>query len=129
MYDQLEILSMARGLATHAAARHQVVAENLAQSDTPGYRSRDVASFAESYRDPSGLTLRATRAGHIPDSAPPAPLRPFVERGIDGDPNGNTVSIESQLVKSAQVQLQHDMALSIYRTTLGIMRATLGRGA
>jgi len=128
MYDQLEILSMARGLARHAAARHQVIAENLAQSDTPGYRARDVAPFAEAYRTPAGLHLRSTRPGHIPDSQPPAALRAEVERGVDGDPNGNTVSVEGQIVKSAEVQLQHDMALSIYRTTLGIMRATLGRG-
>lgn len=128
MFDQLEILSMARGLATHSAARQQVIAQNLAQADTPGYRARDLPEFAAAYRESGGLSLRTTRAGHLPDAAPPPGLRPFIERGLDGDPNGNTVSVEGQMVKSAAVQVEHDMALSIYRTTLGLMRAALGRG-
>ncbi|MGR3793180.1 FlgB family protein [Vannielia sp. SX4] len=128
MFDQLEILSMARGLATHSAARQSVVAQNLAQADTAGYKARDLASFGESYRASTGLALRSTRTGHIADSTPPPALRPHVERGIDGDPNGNTVSIESQMVKSAEIRTQHEMALSVYRTTLGILRTTLGRG-
>ncbi|MBS8226191.1 FlgB family protein [Vannielia litorea] len=128
MFDQLEILSMARGLAAHSAARQQVVAQNLAQSDTAGYKARDIASFGEVYQTGPGLDLRQTRAGHLSSDVPPEALRPFVERGIDGDPNGNTVSIESQMVKSAEIQTRHEMALSIYRTTLGLMRATLGRG-
>lgn len=128
MFDQLEILNMARGLATHSAARQQVVAQNLAQSDTAGYKARDIASFGESYRAASGLEMRTTRAGHVHGDTPPPGLRPFIERGIDGDPNGNTVSIEGQMVKSAEIQTRHEMALSVYRTTIGLIRATLGRG-
>lgn len=128
MFDQLEILSMARGLAAHSAARQQVVAQNLAQADTAGYKARDIASFGEAYRAGPGLALRTTREGHVSSDLPPEALRPFVERGIDGDPNGNTVSIESQMVKSAEVQTRHEMALSVYRTTIGLIRATLGRG-
>ncbi|WP_210410530.1 FlgB family protein [Oceanicola sp. D3] len=128
MFDQLEILNMARGLATHSATRQQVVAQNLAQADTAGYKARDIASFGAVYQNGPGLELRQTRSGHVAGEMPPEALRPFIERGIDGDPNGNTVSIESQMVKSAEVQTRHEMALSIYRTTLGLMRATLGRG-
>ncbi len=127
MFDQLEILSMARGLAAHSAARQQVVAQNLAQSDTAGYKARDIASFGEVYQGGPGLVLRQTRASHVASDVPPQALRPFIERGVDGDPNGNTVSIEGQMVKSAEIQTRHEMALSIYRTTLGILRTTLGR--
>ncbi|SIO31959.1 FlgB family protein [Vannielia litorea] len=127
MFDQLEILSMARGLAAHSAARQSVVAQNLAQADTAGYKARDIASFGESYRAQPGLALRTTRSAHMADTAPPPALRPVIERGVDGDPNGNTVSIESQMVKSAEIQTRHEMALSVYRTTLGILRTTLGR--
>ncbi|MFY0634209.1 MAG: FlgB family protein [Vannielia sp.] len=127
MFDQLEILSMARGLATHSATRQNVVAQNLAQADTAGYKARDIAAFGDTYRASGGMALRSTRAGHLAGSAPPPELRPFIERGVDSDPNGNSVSIETQMVKSAEVQIRHELALSVYNTTLGILRATLGR--
>ncbi|MDF1871739.1 FlgB family protein [Vannielia sp.] len=128
MFDQLEILSMARGLASHSAARQEVVARNLAQADTPGYKARDIAAFSQSYDSGGTMALRGTRVQHIGRGEASQTPRSFIERGIDGDPNGNTVSIEAQMVKSAEISTKHDMALSVYRSTLGMMRATLGRG-
>lgn len=38
----LNILQMASQLAAHSSARQAVIAENIAQADTPGYRARDI---------------------------------------------------------------------------------------
>jgi flagellar basal-body rod protein FlgB len=56
-----------------------------------------------------------------------AALQPVVLRGSDA-PNGNSVSLESEMVKAAEVRQQHDMALSIYRSTSDILKLALGRG-
>ena len=42
----LSILNLASALAAHASARQDVIAENVAHADTPGYRARDIADFA-----------------------------------------------------------------------------------
>lgn len=42
-------------------------------------------------------------------------------------PNGNTVSLEVEMVASAEVQGAHDRALAIYGSGLNILRAGLGR--
>jgi flagellar basal-body rod protein FlgB len=42
-------------------------------------------------------------------------------------PNGNSVSLEAEMVKAVDVKQQHDMALSIYRSVSEIIRASLGR--
>ena len=76
MFQNLEILRLAQGLAEHAASRHSVVARNIANADTPGYRQRDIPTFPEIWRDASSnLQLRQTRPEHLtsrPASAAPA---------------------------------------------------------
>jgi flagellar basal-body rod protein FlgB len=45
-----------------------------------------------------------------------------------GAPNGNTVSLEQEMVKTANIRQDHEMALAIYRNTNDILRASLGKG-
>ena len=62
----LNILRLASGLAAHASSRQQVVAENIAHADTPGYRARDVAEFSESLRGGTpAFAAKVTRPGHL----------------------------------------------------------------
>ncbi|HMO07301.1 MAG TPA: FlgB family protein [Paracoccaceae bacterium] len=125
MLPKLEVTRMAQALAAHSATRLEVVAGNLAHADTPGYRAADITPFAEVWR--SDASLRATRPGHL--GGPQVPAAP--ERREDlrfGAPNGNTVSVEVEMVRAAEARQSHDMALSVYRAVSDITRAALGRG-
>ncbi len=124
MFGKLDVTRMAQALAAHAGARQGVIAQNIAQADTPGYRAQDVPKFAETYREDGAL--RATRAGHIGGGVSVADP---VARDVAGSasPNGNTVSLEAEMVKAVDVKQQHDMALAIYRSVSDVMRASLGR--
>jgi flagellar basal-body rod protein FlgB len=129
MFEKLELTRMAQAMAAHAGARMGVVAQNVAHADTPGYRAADVASFAESYAQSSEQSeMRATRAGHFTNAneggLPPLELR---RKSLAGAPNGNSVSLEQEMVKAAQARQDHDMALAIYKNTSSIIRASLGR--
>lgn len=128
MFGKLEIFQMAQGMASHAAQRQSVLARNIANADTPDYRARDIASFAETYHSSSGLAPRATRAGHF--SAGAAPGRDAEASTVPDapmSPNGNSVSLETEMAKSVETKAQHDMALAIYKSALGILRTSLGR--
>ncbi len=128
MYDRLEIFQMAFGLAGHANARQARIAGNIANADTPGYRARDIAPFAETYRaDKTGEGMRATRDGHA--LAAPDGTQRFTETDRPGPsaPNGNTVSLETEMMNAVEVRRSHDLALSVYQTSLGILRTSLGR--
>lgn len=125
MFEKLELTRMAQGLAAHAGARMGVIAQNIAHADTPGYKARDMPAFAAVYAGDSA-PLRATRARHLSPSAgedrPAARIIPGAE-----SPNGNSVSLELEMVKSAEARQEHEMALAIYRATSGVIRAALGR--
>lgn len=125
MYGKLEIFQMAQGLAMHASARQAAIATNVANADTPGYRAQDIASFDQAYEQ--GKSLRATRGGHL-NVTSDAPLFQTIDRPGPSSPNGNTVSLETEMMKATEVRHHHEMALSIYQTSLGILRTSLGRG-
>jgi flagellar basal-body rod protein FlgB len=128
MFEKPQVLAVASALAAHASTRQSAIAQNVANADTPGYRAIDAGDFAQTFRATSAAGLRQTRAGHVGlDMAPPAVS--FSARSGAGhlSPNGNSVSLETEMVKAAEVRREHDMALAIYRKSLDILRASLGR--
>lgn len=60
---------MARAMTDHAAQRQKIVARNIANADTPGFKAKDLKSFADSYRGMgSPIGLRSTRPEHVAQS-------------------------------------------------------------
>ncbi|MDE9450079.1 FlgB family protein [Aliiroseovarius sp. Z3] len=128
MFEKMDILTKAVGLAQHAAARQSVIAQNVANADTPGYRAKDIASFADTFRDDNRVAMQATRASHLNGSAgQTAPDQQTVHRAGAMSPNGNSVALETEMMAAAEAKRDHDLALTVYKTSLGIMRTALGR--
>ena len=128
MFEKLEIFQMAGAMASHAASRQSMVAQNIAQADTPGYKARDLASFADTYKDQAGgMQIRATRAGHLMGSAAYSSTPRVIAGSGSESPNGNNVSLEGEMMKSTEISGEHRRALAIYQSSLGIIRASLGR--
>jgi flagellar basal-body rod protein FlgB len=126
MFEKLEITAMAQAMASHAGARLGAISQNMANADTPGYKARDVADFSTVWQAESGDGMRATRAGHLGSAAQTMTPEIIASSGASS-PNGNSVSLEGEMVKAVEVRQQHDMALAIYRNTSDIIRASLGR--
>ncbi|WP_270725494.1 FlgB family protein [Shimia sp. Alg240-R146] len=127
MFKSLEIFKASHAMATHAATRQAVVAENMANADTPKYQARDIAPFKEVYRSQEGNSaMRVTREGHTGGALEARSASPF-ESKLETSPNGNSVSLEEEMLKSVEVKRQHDRALAIYKHSLGVIRTSLGR--
>jgi flagellar basal-body rod protein FlgB len=127
MFEKLQIFRMAHAMAQHAGARQTVLARNMANADTPGYAARDVAPFAETYKSSGGFAPHATRPGHFSDTSGGYAVQPRSAAGGQTDPNGNSVSLEQEMLKSVDVKRQHDRALAIYKSSLTVLRAATGR--
>ncbi len=126
MFQNLQVFKTAYALATHAGARQAVIARNMANADTPGYRARDIPPFAESYAGGEAAGMRATRARHL-SGAETGTWREVTPQA-PADPNGNSVSLEGEILKAVEVKRQHDRAIAVYRASLSILRTSLGRG-
>lgn len=125
MFGKIELLGMSGAMARHASARQAVAAQNVANADTPGYKARDLSPFMESYGQSPGA-IKRTRETHLTGSASPLDLRDRVEVSAQS-PNGNAVSLEEEMIRSVDIQREHDLALTLYKTSLGILRSSLGR--
>jgi len=83
---------LARGLAW-AARRHEVLAQNVANAETPGYRAQDVRFDA----------LLASAS----DASAPVEPRPVAVADGAARPDGNDVHVERQMARLAENQLMH----------------------
>jgi flagellar basal-body rod protein FlgB len=128
MLENLTLLDLASEVARNATARHRVIAENVANADTPGYRARDIKDFSSIVKE--SFTARATRPGHAGfdvEFGGRARTPQTFELALSPSPNGNTVNIEDQAVRAAQAQGQYNLALAVYGKAIDILRLGLGR--
>ncbi len=128
MLETPYVMKLAQSLARHAGARQTQIAKNIANADTPGYRARDLVDFSDTYqRSEPAEAQRTTRSKHLTASAAETAFRSY-DLGGEASPNGNTVSLETEMVRASEAKSAHDTALSVYRSSLDILRTSLGRG-
>lgn len=118
MSDPIGLLELASAKARYAAARQSVIAGNVANADTPGYRSKDVEQFSQY------LTRAASAGGRNSDVAPIT-----IETSTFGaaSPNRNTVSLETELMRAGEAARDHGAATAIYAKAISFLRAALGK--
>lgn len=127
MFDDLNVFKTAYAMATHAGQRQAVISRNMANADTPGYQPRDIEAFQIAFEN-SGreVAMTATRQGHLFGGSGAQPWAE-VEVKPAGDPNGNGVSIEEEMLRAVEAKRQHDRALAIYKSSMNVLRSSLGR--
>lgn len=116
------------------AVRQRVIAQNIANSETPGFKAQEVEA-------PDFSSLLANRG--VPHVTPP---RVHVTNGMvalgkaptaDGHviadsattetkPDGNNVTLEDQLLKMGQVQTDFKTMTDLYRKQMGLLQAAIG---
>lgn len=129
MILDLDILNLAGSRAAHALQRQSLIAQNVANADTPRYRALDLPDFDATFATSGDTALRQTRPGHLPAESLPAHLRPRELSAMGAEsPNGNSVSLEDQMVRGVAARQDHDMAMGVYSKALDILRLGLQRG-
>lgn len=113
--------------------RQEVLAGNIANADTPGYRPLDLKPFSDHLASAGGASaaMVTTHAGHLRPDAAPVSSGGGTDRIDDiyeASPTGNEVVLEQQLIRVSETAMQHQLALNLYRKHAGMIRAALGRG-
>jgi flagellar basal-body rod protein FlgB len=97
-------LDQAKGALDASALRQRVIASNLANADTPGYKAQEVAFEEMLTGEQEKLRMSRTQPGHLPNVKAPATPSPVV-RPRGGDPGAggvNDVSPEREMTELAQ---------------------------
>ena len=122
----LPLLSQIKGRLTWLDQRQRVIAQNVANADTPGYMARDLKTptdFAAALRTSGGLQMARTSAMHI---APPTPAASRFENVDAPDSettlDGNAVVVEEQMLKMAESRMAYEAAIGLYQKSMMMLR-------
>jgi len=109
--------------------RQAVLAQNVANADTPGYTAHDLKplDFKAMVDKAAGkVSLAATEPGHI---APKSAQGDFPQEKLKGESslNGNRVSLEEEMLKVSQTANDYALTASLYKAQVGLIKTVLGR--
>ena len=129
--NKLPIFALITQRMAWLAQRQEILAQNIANADTPGYRPRDLT--AKSFRAllqarlPS-LGIKLTQRGHIMPNRSGGAFRADVVKGsVETAPSGNAVILEEQMMKVSETQNAYRLATNLYRKHVSMIKAAIGR--
>ena len=124
------LLSMLRERMNWLHQRQDVLSENVANADTPGFVAKDLKplDFEDALSQTgNGASLVTTNTRHI--AITPSHIAKFEDREApdqESSPNGNSVALEAEMVKVSDTQAQFQAAANIYAKTMTMMKTAIG---
>lgn len=112
---------------TQAVAKQAVSAGNLANIDTPNYRTREVSFEDVLSGEVRKQGLSVTNARHIGGSAPGAPQTTEAQ-GLDLRRDGNNVQIERELLAMNRASSEFSTAQAALTAKFRLIRFAINEG-
>ena len=127
----LPILDMLRTKMQWHQERQRLLAENIANADTPHFRPLDLTppNFDRRATAAPLVALQRTSAAHILGSSVSGSGRFQMARpgGSETRPGGNAVSLEDEMLKVAENQMDHQAVSGLYAKSLGLVKLATGK--
>lgn len=125
----IPILSMLRSRMEWHQARQRVLAENVANADTPNYRPLDLAppNFQQALTTRS-VTLVRDNPNHIAADSGDDGFATQKEPHYEVRPGGNAVNHEDEMMRVAANQMDFDAVANIYSRSLALIKLAAGGG-
>ncbi len=124
----IPILSMLRTRMDWGQQRQRVLAENVANADTPQFRPRDLVQPTFDSRKTAPVQLATTDTGHLPGIGAAGETFRTVSQGkYDTLPTGNAVNLEEEMMKVAANQMDYQAAASLYSRSLALLKTAIGK--
>ena len=130
-FGDIPVLHMLKMKMNWHQARQKVLAENVANANSPGFRpkdlekiNRDQATASSNSGADGGLVL--TNARHMGASGAMQKFSSEKVKGWEITPSGNAVVLEEQMMKLTENQMDYAAATTLYARSLSILRTALG---
>lgn len=128
--SDIPILSMLRTRMNWHQERQRLLAENVANADTPNFRPRDLIelSFDKTSRAPLALSVDRTSPIHLVGDTAADGFQVDRRGGFEVRPAGNAVNLEDQMMKVAANQMDYQAVATLYARSLALIKTALGKG-
>jgi len=131
-YGKLTLFSMAKKRLSWLGQRQEVLAQNVANADTPEYKPKDLKPFkfeelvaSESTQVNMASTDKAHLSGRkrsIADYAAKDDRKTY-----ETAPAGNAVVLEEQMAKVGETEVNHRLTTDIYKRNMSMIKEALGK--
>ena len=127
--SDLPIFSMLRTRMNWHQERQRLLAENVANADTPNFRTRDLKplDFGSQVQAAGQVRVASTNPAHITGSAGASTFATAGNGRYDVKPAGNAVNLEDEMMKVAANQMDHQAAISLYSRSMGLLKTAIGK--
>jgi flagellar basal-body rod protein FlgB len=134
--SDMPLMAMLKERMSWLSARQNVLAQNVANVDTPGYNAKDLkpVDFADILKDSTSTSqfsggMATTDPRHIslkPGSD--ADYGDFNSPDVEANPSGNTVSLEQEMIRVSDTQAEFQAASNLYAKAVNMMKTAIGHG-
>ena len=129
----IPLFGMLRERMAWLNARQGVLSQNVANADSPGYIARDLKPLnfeqllkhANGTQSATGLVTTDPRHMAMPSTQNPG-FKGADSADTESNPTGNTVSLEQEMIKVADTQMQYQTATNLYSKMMSMMRTAIG---
>lgn len=118
---------------TRLSKRQQVVASNIANIDTPGYRTKDISFHAtmEQLLSDNAVPMRTTRPEHnAMDGMRFIPTEPdvFDVEGLPMRPDKSNVDLDQEMLKLSETTFGYSMMTQFLRSKFRTIASSINEG-
>ena len=123
------LFSMLRTKMQWHQERQRILAENVANADTPRFQPRDLAPLQFDPRQPamSELSVVRTSSAHLAGTSGGTRFNLDRNGGFEARPSGNAVTLEDEMLKVAGNAMDYQAAASLYTRGLGMLKTAIGK--
>ena len=114
--------------------RQGLLAENVANAETPGYRGRDLAQYDFADRQSqmassSAVVTTVTQPMHFTASSGEGAFAAQRMATFEITPEGNGITLEDEMMKVTTNMMDYQAATSLYQKSIRILRVAMGKNA
>ena len=136
--DDIPVFAMLKSRLSYLAERQQVIAQNVANSDTPGYTPMDLKPFTLPKAGPGAAPLALapvattlTSPMHlsppVSQGLPAGSVKPVAAPDSETTLSGNSVVLEEEMTKMSQSRTDYDAAVAFYEQSLTLIQTAAKR--
>jgi flagellar basal-body rod protein FlgB len=124
----IPLFSMLRGRLGYLSEQQKVVAQNIANAETPKYTAQDLKpfSFQSHMQAQAPVMMTVSQPGHMTPKSQRSGLGAVYKatRTPDSETtlNGNTVVLEEEMIKMSDARMNYDAAITFYQKSMSLLR-------
>lgn len=131
-FESVPLFSVMKSKLGYLSERQSILAQNIANADTPNYQAKDVQtpSFKKIFSNSTQqLQLKGTNEKHFAGSNMSASSSNIINRDstYERSPTGNNVVIEEEMSKVAENQAEYQKVLNLYRKSVDMFKTAIGK--